>query len=54
MGRDPSSPTFAYDKEATFVLQCQADSGYFSILALGMKMLFFVSLPAPSHITYHD
>eukprot|EP01036_Dinobryon_divergens_P033000 gene33000-42696_t len=35
MGRDPTSPTFAYDKDATFVLQCQADGGYFSILALG-------------------
>lgn len=35
MGRDPTLPSTATAREETFVLQCQADSGYFSVLVLG-------------------
>lgn len=34
-GRDPTIPSTLYDVEETFVLQCQANAGYFSIFALG-------------------
>jgi hypothetical protein len=34
-GRDPTDPSTKYSKEELFILECQASSGYFSILALG-------------------
>lgn len=34
-GKDPNDPETKYTKEEVFYLQCQANSGYFSILVLG-------------------
>jgi hypothetical protein len=34
-GRNPSDPNSQYAKEETFYLQCQANSGYFSLLVMG-------------------
>jgi hypothetical protein len=35
MGRDPTLASTKYDRDEKFVLECQADSGFFSLLVMG-------------------